>query len=324
MTKEINFIALKDELCKAEVIFKNKDGLSNLYFNGYSNPNDFKRKLENLYLNFSTELCLNLSELAVTDSCLHYLELILKNFVRLEEKLGSNLTVVNSPLDISNKTDLDPAYICSKLSDVSDLVSYFCFQKNIILESIELIESYRVKYRRNTNEYWKDVFKDFFPHYCRMKEQLFEIDLIQDNIQFLTDQRKELELVFQEKGLNLFDSPFNLFFEFRIDCLKDLLIKSKLNQDLKPKLKEPALKWTGAKTDLIELVLSLDLLKVVELDNGSHISRKELFKRFELFFNLTPISDLDSRIHKLKSRSNKTSFLDQLKEYCNRFFNGEE
>lgn len=125
-------------------------------------------------------------------------------------------------------------------------------------------------------------------------------------------------------SINLFNSPLNLFFEFRIDSLKDLLISSKFNPDSKPKSKEQSLKWTGAKVDLIELILSLDLLKVVEFIDGSPISRKELFSRFEHFFNLPPINDLDSRIHKLKIRSSGAQFLDQLKEGCKRFLNDEK
>lgn len=317
-------MALENELSKTNILFKDEGRLSALHFNGFSNPNDFKGKLESLYLNFSKELSQNLRELTTTDSRLHHLELILRIFVSLQAKLGSNLTVVNSPLDIAVKSEVDPACICTKLTDVPDLISYFCSQKNTILESIRIVKTYRLKFRKNSNEYWKDVFKDFYPYYCRLRDELSEIDLIENKMQFLKDQRKKLELVFQEKGINLFDSPLNLFFEFRIDGLKDLFISSKLNPASKPNLKEQALKWTGDKVNFIELILSLDLLKVVEFMDGSPVSRKELFRRFEIFFDLPHIKDLASRIHKLKTRSNTSPFLDELKDNCDRYLNDEE
>ncbi|RZT93568.1 RteC protein [Ancylomarina subtilis] len=322
MIKNSSLVALENELSKANVVFKDEGGLSTLYFNNFSNPNDFKEKLDSLYLNFSKELSQNLRGLTARDSRLHHLELVLRIFVSLQEKLGSNLTLLNSPVEVSTKNEIAATCICSKISDVQDLISYICFQKNTILESIRLIKTYRLKFRKNANEYWKDVFKDFYPYYCRLKEQLSEIGLIQDRIQFLKDQRKELEIVFQEKGVNLFDSPLNLFFEFHIDGLKDLYFSSKLNPTSKPI--EQHLKWSGDKVKFIELILSLDLLKVVEFMDGSPISRKELFRRFEIFFDLPHINDLGSRIHKLKMRSNTTPFLDELKENCNRFLNDND
>jgi hypothetical protein len=322
MIRDSSLMALENELSMANIVFKNEGGISTLHFNSFSNPNDFKDNLKILYLNFSKELSQNLKGLTTRDSRLHHLELILRIFVSLQEKLGSNLTVLNPLLDISIKTKVDPTCICTKISDVPDLISYFCFQKNTILELIKLIKTYRLKFRKNPNEYWKDIFKDFYPYYCRLKDELSEIDLPQDKIQFLKDQRKKLEIVFQEKGINLFDSPLNLFFEFRIDGLKDLFISSKLNPVSKPK--EQPLRWKGEKVNFIELILSLDLLKIVVFMDGSSVSRKELFRRFEIFLELPHINDLDSRIHKLKTRCECTPFLDELKENCNRYLNDEK
>ncbi len=324
MIKDSSLKALENELSRANVVFKNEGGLSTLSFNRFSNPHDFREKLEIQYASFSKELSFNLKELATAEYKLQHLELILRIFVSLQEKMGSNLTVVNSPVKDTIKNQIDPTCICTKLTDVPDLISYFCSQKNTILESIRLIKTYRLKFRRNTNEYWKDVFKDFYPYYCRLKDELSEIDLIEDKMSYLKDERKKLEQVFQEKGINLFDSPLNLFFEFRMDSLKDLFISSKLNPTSKANPKEQPLKWTGDKVKFIELILSLDLLKVVEFVDGSPISRKELFRRFELFFDLPHINDLGSRIHKLKTRSNTSPFLDELKESCDRFINDEK
>lgn len=322
MIKNSSLMALENELSKADIVFKNEGGISTLHFNTFSNPNDFKVKLESLYLNFSKELSQNLKGLTTRDSRLHHLELILRIFVSHQDKLGSNLTVVNSPLDIAAKSKVDPTCIYTKITDVPDLISYFCFLKNTILESIRLIKTYRLKFRKNSNEYWKDVFKDFYPHYCRLRDALSEIFLIEDKMQFLKDQRKRLDLVFQEQGINLFDSPLNLFFEFHIDGLKDLFISSKLNPVSKPK--EQSLKWKGDKVNFVELILSIDLLKVVVFMDSSPVSRKELFRRFEIFFDLPHINDLDSRIHKLKTRCECTPFLDELKENCIRYLNDEK
>ncbi|RXQ97422.1 hypothetical protein EO244_00605 [Ancylomarina salipaludis] len=321
MIKDSSLMALENELSKTDIVFKNEGGISTLHFNSFSNPNDFKGKLERLYLNFSKELSQNLKELTTGDSRLHHLEMILRIFVSLQDKLGSNLTVLNSPQEITVKSEVDPTCIYTKITDVPDLISYFCFQKNTILESIRLIKTYRLKFRKNSNEYWKDILKDFYPHYCRLRDELSEIVLIEDKMQFLKDQRKRLDLVFQEQGINLFDSPLNLFFEFRIDALKDLYISSKLNPDSRPKPIEQPLKWIGDKVNFVELILSIDLLKVVEFVDGSPVSRKELFRRFEIFFDLLHINDLGSRIHKLKMRCECTSFLDKLKEACERFLN---
>ena len=46
MIKDSNFKALENELSVANVVFKNEGGLSTLHFNNFSNPNDFKVKLE--------------------------------------------------------------------------------------------------------------------------------------------------------------------------------------------------------------------------------------------------------------------------------------
>ncbi len=177
----------------------------------------------------------------------------------------------------------------------------------------------KFKKAKFSNDSWLDEHREFYPFFMRLKDELSHIDSISDQITYLKQSRKELVLEFSEKNKDFYESPLNLYFEARLDCLKDLLhfqnmlVKNSSN-----------MVWSGQKSDFIELVLSLKLSDVIGLKDGCQITRKNLFRQFESFLGMEPINDLASRIHKLKSRSNTTPFLDELKENCDHFLNDEE
>lgn len=324
MTNDVNFRVLKAQLSKANVIFKSQDGLSKFYFNKCSDSKEFNTRLDLLFDAFSNELRLNLSDLDSTKSKENYLEFILQEFVTLEEKIGDNPDFTKPSSDGDSKRSLDSSYITIRNSDIQDLINCFNCQKNTILQSIKLIKRCRHKFTDRSKKEklidgsWADELQEFYPFYMRLKVELSNVNTIEERITYLKKYRKEIAIQFKEKGMDFYGSPLNLYFEARLDCLKDLLHSQNLFDRSSSNIK-----WIGQKIDLIELVLSLDLLKVVVFMDGNLISRKELCSRFEHFFNLPPINDLDSRIHKLKTRSNGVQFLDQLKESCKRFLNEE-
>jgi hypothetical protein len=172
---------------------------------------------------------------------------------------------------------------------------------------------------KSYSDSWIDECREFYPFFMRLKDELSHINSLSDRITHLKKSRKEIALEFSEKNKDFYESPLNLYFEARLDCLKDLLhFQDMLISN------SSSMIWSGQKSDFIELVLSLKLSDVIELKDGSQITRKNLFRQFESFLGMEHINDLASRIHKLKSRSNTTPFLDELKKNCDRFLNDEE
>lgn len=82
-------------------------------------------------------------------------------------------------------------------------------------------------------------------------------------------------------------------------------------QEVSRKTKRQNIKWTGSKSELIELVYALHGMSV--LDNGN-IDIKEIVSLFEQMFN-TSLGDFYRAYHDIRSRKiNQTKFLDKLKE----------
>jgi hypothetical protein len=142
----------------------------------------------------------------------------------------------------------------------------------------------------------------------RIKVELSNFVSVKDKIDYLQKFRKQSVDDFNMKGINFSNSPLNLYLETLIDSLEELALSNVniANEGVK------MLMWAGTKTDFLELMLALDLARVIKDDKSNLITRKELIKRFEVFFNIEPIPDPESRINKLKHRASSISFFDSL------------
>jgi hypothetical protein len=129
-------------------------------------------------------------------------------------------------------------------------------------------------------------------------------------LKFLRTQRKKLALVFVEKGIDLYNSSINIWFETRIETYRELIIADRKKQGLQ----KSNLSWLLTKNDFLEMMVSFDKIKAVGDGSRNPISRKELILQFSKFLNIKEILDSESRITKLMNRINPTAFLDRLLE----------
>ncbi|MCZ4693777.1 hypothetical protein DWB61_09810 [Ancylomarina euxinus] len=321
MIKDSSLMALENELSKANITFQNKNGLSKLFFNDYADSNEFKKSLDNLYDAFSNALRLTLSKLKSTDDREVHLEYVLQIFVALEEMIGENPNFINSfPLEES-KEDSDSKYITIKNSDIFDLINYFNHQKDTILKSIKLIKRCRHKFTDRSkrekfySDSWKDELREFYPFFMRFKDEMSNINTRQGRIIYLKKSRKEIAAEFSKKNMDFYGSPLNLYFEARLDCLKDLLHSPLISENTHSNIK-----WKASVTDFLEMALAISQSGSIQKLDGKEMPRKEFINQLSQFFNMGKISETESRIHKLISRVNNTSFLQRLIQTIDLFF----
>ncbi len=242
MTKDESFINFKDELSSAVVAFEKGDEGYNLYFNNYLGIQDFKQNLNQLYYEFTNEICDNLLSLRTNEENQIYLDMLLYVFEILDDQIGVFPDFVsphrNTKLVSKTNVKLSCIHTCSE--DLSQMLVYFQYQKKIIQKAIKFIRISLIRYKKISGmgiafvPSWKDELKDFYPDMIRLKDESNKIYSISGKIQFLQDERLNLSLKFEKAGKDLYQSPINYFFESQIESHKDMLIyESKLNEKAK-------------------------------------------------------------------------------------------
>ncbi|WP_130308493.1 RteC domain-containing protein [Ancylomarina subtilis] len=315
MIKEVNFIALRNELSLATIAFEKDIDTYKVYFNSHENYEDFKNYLSQLYFEFVNDLRSYISQLSSDSEKIIYLKMLQHIFELLKEQIGDQPNIEQLPGNtrIVSKVNSTVSCVYVDPNDLSRLVKYFKFQKKIIKKLIKLIKNYREQYsnclssictKNNSNN---DCDQRSYARFMRLKNEISGIESIPDKIDYLKKTRRQFESEFIKKGDDFYGSPLSLYFETTLDCLKDL---SHLNE--KSSIKTSNIKWKANTADFLELALALDQSNSFERKDGGELSRKELISQLSCFFNMDQISEHESRIHKISTRLNNTSFLQKL------------
>lgn len=313
MIKEVCFLALKDKLFETTHVFKKAVDSEQSCFHSCDDFQEFNMGIDQLYYEFVSELRVNICFLKTRSEINIYLAMLLHVFEMLKDHLEvvRDLQLHFSEINLASK---DRVSFNTGLNGVVDAMTYTEHQLGIIQKSLELINELKQCYscEHNISELklnsWQEDFQEYYPVFMRIKHELVNFVSLKDKIDYLQKFRKQIVDNYCMRGVNFIDSPLNIYFEVLIDSLKDLSSSSVKVTNKCVKM----LMWAGTKTDFLELMLALDLAKVIKDDKSNSITRKELIKRFEVFFNIEPIPDPESRINKLKHRASSTSFFDSL------------
>lgn len=324
MIKEVDFLALKNELIDATVKFERVADTYKFYFNEHDNLQYYKTHLIELHYKFCKELRENIVLFKTNNEITTHLEMLIGMFELFKDQIDerSDYEKFHRNNNLICNDNMGSCINCSD-EELSELRDLFMYQKRIINKSIKQIQSWQNRYalsNRSNDKSWMSGMKDFYPVFMRMKGELSLIMSISDKIKHIHKVREQLVAENLAAGNDFYNSPLNFYFEACLDCLSGI-VSSCRQLDEKPKLQ---LKWTGSKIDFVELVLSLDLSKNIVYDDERPITRINLLRQFESFLGINPINDITSRIDKLKNRSNRTQFLDQLKKNCDHFLKDSE
>jgi len=328
MIKDSSLMALKEQL-STDIIFFEEDGRDLiLHFKEQISFKEFQENLESLYYDFAKEHSSNLRCLEHVNEMDLYFKMLINVFELLYSKIGMQpnfVSLYRNFIKGSNR-HLKISGIRACVDELEQVIDYLQFQKKIIWMAIELTfcsmkESvYRGVTPKDHSLSWESIWLIFEPFKSRLIEDIGNIISINEKIQFIKKERKRIDSKLLKKGVDSYKPPISLFFDTFFITLNDMQLSFNENHPTNCS----NIKWSGKIAEFIEIVLSFKLSGVIELKDGSLISRKELFRHFERFFNLPPINDLDSRIHKLKSRSNTNPFLDKLKKNCEDYLHDEE
>ncbi len=327
MIKDSSLMALKEELSTA-IIFFEEDGRDlNLHFNEQVSFKEFQENLEHLYHEFAREHSFNLRQLEHPGEIDLYFKMLLHVFHLLINKIGIQPNFVsphrNSMKGSNGNVEISCIHACA--DELDQMIDYFTFQKTIIIMAIELIYCsmkepvYRSDDPRLGYDSWESIWHEFDPFRIRLIEEIENINSIKEKIKFLKMERKRIDSELRKMGIDSYKPPISIFFDSTLIYYNNLLLSYKEV----PSANTSTLKWTGNISDFLELMVAFDQSNCVSMLDDLTLSRKELIKQFGQFLNIDPISDPESRIHKLKTRCECTSFLDKLKEECERFLNDE-
>jgi len=328
MIRDSSLMALKEELSTA-IIFFEEDGRDlNLHFNEQVNFKEFQQNLEYLYYEFTKELSFNLRYLDHSVEIDLYFKMLINVFDLLKKKIGIQPNFVSlhrkTMKELNGYFEISCIHACT--DELDQMIIYFDFQKEIIEMSIDLIKCsmkepvYRGADSRVSQRSWDSIWLEFDPFKGRLIEDLGRISCVQEKIQFLKKERRRINSELLIIGIDSYKPPVSIFFDTIFICLNELLLSLKEY----PSANTSALKWTASRSDFLELMVAFDQSNCISMSDGQVLSRKELVKQFGAFLNIDPISDPESRIHKLIARVDKTPFLDGLKKVFILFSNGEK
>ena len=328
MIKDSSLMALKEELSTA-IIFFEEDGRDlNLHFNEQVNFKEFQENLEHLYHEFAIEHRLNLRQLEHPGEIDLYFKMLINVFDLLKNKIGIQPHFVSphrkSMKDSNGNFEISCIHACA--DELEQMITYFQFQKKIIGMAIELIyysmkePVYRGVDSTVNSKSWESIWLVFDPYKSRLIEDLGNINSIEEKIIYLKKERKRIDSELGKIGVDTYKPPISMFFDTTFICLNDLLVSFKEV----PSANTSTLKWTGNTSDFLEWMVAFDQSNCVSMLDDLALSRKELIKQFGQFLNIDPISDPESRIHKLITRVDRTPFLDGLKKVFILFSNGEK
>jgi len=326
MIKDNKFIELKNELSKAVVAFEKRNEGYRLYFNDHSGFQEFKNKLNHLYIEFINEVRYNLSELKKDEKSQIYLEMLIHVFEILDEQNGTfpDFVAPHRNVKMVSKINAKLSCIHTNPDDLNQMLAYFRHQKRIIQKSIRYIKILHKKCKKsqvNSKELtysWQDELKEFYPIMTRIKAYLAMLPSLSEKMNYLQEERTCLSKEFQKQGKDIYSSPINLFFESRIECLKDLLLEEKQVQSSsnEDQVKIQAqttiqLKWTESKTALVELIYSLHSSKSI---NDGKEGIKSIAQLFECMFDID-LGDIYHTFLEVRNRKiEPTKFIDLLKD----------
>ena len=334
MIRDDNFLKLKEALCKATIAFeKNKDGYK-IYFNNYSDYNEFECQLTSLHYNFINEVRNNIIKLNIDKESGIYLDMLLHIFEIFDEQIQtcSDFVSPHNNVKIVSKNNSKLSCIPCSFNDFSEMMAYFQYQKKIIHKSIKFILTSRDKCKKSfikkeDIQSWETELLLFYPEMLRLKDAMNRIPKIRDKILYLQEERTHLCKEYQKKGKDIYSSPINLFFESRIESMKDLLLcidlrnergdlrnESFANKDI---AFEPEavgiskLKWTESKTALVELIYSLHSSNSI---NEGRVEIKRMTQMFEFVFDID-LGDVYHTFTEIRNRKiEQTKFIDLLKD----------
>lgn len=328
MIRDSSLMALKEELSTAIIIFEEDGRDLNLHFNEQVNFKQFQENLEHLYHEFTREHIFNLRQLEYPGEIDLYFKMLINVFDLLKNKIGIQPNFVsphrNNMKGSNGNVEISCIHACA--DELDQMIIYFNFQKTIIGMAMDLIKcsmkesAYSGDNSRVSHSSWESIWFEFDPFKIRLIEDMENICSIRENIQFLKMERKRIDSELRKMGIDSYKPPISIFFDSTLIFLNNLLLSSKgcssatsLN-----------LKWTASRSDFLELMVAFDQSNCISMSDGGASSRKELVKQFGQFLNMDPISDPESRIHKLITRVDRTPFLDGLKKVFTLFSNGEK
>jgi len=328
MTKDSSLMALKEELSTA-IIFFEEDGRDlNLHFNEQVSFKDFQENLEHLYHEFAIEHSLNLKQLEHPGEIDLYFKMLINVFDLLKNKIGIQPNFVSphrkSMKDSNGNFEISCIHACA--DELEQMITYFQFQKKIIGMAIELIYCsmkepvYRGVDSTVNSKSWDSIWFEFVPFKIRLIEDIENMSSANEKIRFLKMERKRIDFELRKIGIDSYKPPISIFFDNTLIFYNNLLLASKgCSSGMTSNLK-----WKASRSDFLELMVAFDQSNCVSMLDDLTLSRKELIKQFGQFLNIDPISDPESRIHKLITRVDRTPFLDGLKKVFTLFSNGEK
>jgi hypothetical protein len=328
MIRDSSLIALKEELSTA-IIFFEEYGLDlNLHFNEQVNFKEFQENLECLYHEFTREHRFNLRQFEHPGEIDLYFKMLINVFDLLKNKIGIQPNFVSPHRDNMKDSNgnLEISCIHACADELDQMIIYFGFQKKIIGMAIELIYCsmkepvYRGADLTVNSKSWESIWFEFNPFKIRLIEDMENISSADEKIRFLKMERKRIDYELRKIGIDSYKPPISVFFDNTLIFLNNLLWVSKGCSSANTS----ALKWTANRSDFLELMVAFDQSNCISMSDGLALSRKELVKQFGQFLNIDPISDPESRIHKLITRVDRTPFLDSLKKVFTLFSNGEK
>ena len=324
--KDLCLKKLEKELSVAKVAYYQVGMHLKLHFNNYSNPLVFSHYLDQLQTDFSNEFLTNLSGLKTIESKSAYLEYIKQGFVSSIETLGNNPCFLIPNSHQTSSSDMEPLCIPTQTIDVPVLISYFNIQKNIIIKSIKFVDRnflLVINARSSKNafsNYWKDLRIVFSPHKNLFQKKISNTSSISEKMDKIIFFQSEIATDLLPLGIDLYDSPLDLYFDGWLDCSRDFFSSYPGSQNSI----SSSLKWIGSKADFFEIIIALYYSNCFRNLNDSPLTQKDLFYQFAKFLNINPVCDLTSRLCKLKTRLNQTPFLDKLKTILTLLCSGEK
>lgn len=339
MIKDDKFLKLRSELSKSVVVIEKRNNGYNLCFDCNSNYQVFRQNLGHLHHELLKEISDNLLIHNFSDEVKMYMEMILQGFEMLDEQIMSlnNFRFYLNGDKVAVQSDLKPYQVTISMTDFQDLLACLDYEKKIIHQSRKFIASFLDGFKKYKGKNkplilsWQDELKDFYPYMIWCKDELSHHLKLRAKINFLRRERIALHKELKKQGKDLYSSPLNFFFEVRIECIKDLLVRAKAEKKKGKRVDKepdevgidkrsinsdiPMLKWTASKISLVELIYGLYCSESIE---EGRAGIKNISELFETMFGIE-LGDIYHIFAEIKNRKiNPTKFLDQLTKALNK------
>ncbi|WP_321298948.1 RteC domain-containing protein [Marinifilum fragile] len=320
MISEKSFKTLKEELTNSSVVFTKGDGGYQFSFNNYDDLISYKYKLNHLHLEFVDELHTNLNVFSSRNQALAYLDKQLEIFTLLKKQIKNGLNDIPYHINTTVTSGQNPSIQCveNEFIGAEYLVGFLKHQQKVIKESIRIIKTLIRKKNNLQDEEasqidWKDQIKDLYPYLSKIKDQLEQIALPSEKVEYLKNAKRNIGEELKEKGIDIHNSLFSFIIDIYIGSCKEMLFRenNSINNNGKPQLK---IYWNASKTDFLELLFALTKIGIITDEEANPIPRNQLIEYLVAIFNLDEIKDFESRITKLIDRKEPASFLRRLLE----------